>query len=70
MVTPAKASEKQWYGHILRRDSDDVSRALDFEMFGRARATDDVEKTELKKEDAFNRPKWSDAVNKLLRIMR
>ena len=23
---PAKANETQWYGHVLRRDSDDVLR--------------------------------------------
>ena len=34
----SKANGTHWYGHVLRRDSDDVlRRALDFEVVGRRR---------------------------------
>ena len=34
----ARASGVRWYGHVLRRDNDDVlRRALDFEVAGRER---------------------------------
>ena len=33
---PAKANRVRWYGHILRRNGDDVlRRAFDFEVVGR-----------------------------------
>ena len=36
---PAKADQMQWYGHVLRRDNDDVvRRVLDFKVvIGRGR---------------------------------
>ena len=40
---PARVSGERWYGHVLRRDSNEVlRRALDFEMVGKKRvwATD------------------------------
>ena len=31
----ARASGVRWYGHVLKRDSDVLRRALDFEVVGR-----------------------------------
>ena len=71
----AKANGMRWYGHVLRRDSDDVlKRTLGFEVVGRRRCrrpkmtwrrqvAKQVEEIELKKNDAIDRPKWRDAVN-------
>ena len=31
----AKAKVMRWYGHVLRKDNDNVLRALNFQMVGR-----------------------------------
>ena len=70
-----------WYGLVLKRDNNDVLRALDFEVVGRRgrgrlkmtwrrHGIKQVEESGLKKEDTINRPKWHNAVNKFSRITR
>ena len=77
-----KANRVRWYGHVLRRDSNDVlRRALDFEVVGRRgrgrpmmtwkrQGVKQVEEMAPKKEDAIDRTKCHDAVNKHSRIMK
>ena len=78
---PAKAKGMRRYGHALRRDNDDVLRTvLDFEvvwrrkrgqpkMMWRRQIVQQAEEIGLKKEDAIDRPKWRDAVDKPSRNM-
>ena len=66
----AKANGVHWYGHVLRREADDILRkALCFKVEGQRRrgqlrktwknqVEDDIRKIGLKKEDALNRSKW------------
>ena len=78
----ARASGVRWYGHALRRDSDDaLRRALDFEVAerrGRGRPNmtwkrqvlKHINQIGLKREDAIDRVKWRDGVYKLSRSTR
>ena len=64
-----KANGMRWYGHLLKRDNNDVlRRALDFEVFGREgrgrtkkmwrrQIAKQVEEIKQKQEDAIDRPK-------------
>ena len=64
----------RWYGHVLRRDDNNVLRvALDLEVSGKRKrgrpkkawkkqVKEETEKISLKKEDALNRSKWKDGV--------
>ena len=66
----ATANEVRWYGHVLRRDDNSVSRAaLDLEVSGKRKrgrrkktwkkqVEEKTEKIGLKKEDALRRDKW------------
>ena len=70
----AIANAVRWYGHVLRRDDDDVLKiALNFEVNGkrkrgRPRKTwkqlveKEINKIGLKTEDALDRAKWRDGV--------
>ena len=72
----------RWYGHLLRRDNNDVlRRALDFEVAGRRgrgrqnmRWKRQVEKhinqIGMKRLDAIDRVKWRDGVYQLSRSTR
>ena len=73
----ARATGVRWYGHVLRRDNDNVlRRALDFEVAGRRAwaAEYDVEEhisqIGLKRKNTTDRVKWRDGVNKLSRSTR
>ena len=77
----AKASGVRWYGHVLRRDNDDVlKRTLDFEVAERRRgrpnitwkrqAEEHIDQIGMKKEDAIDRVKWRDGVYELSRGTR
>ena len=62
----AKANGVHWYGHVLRREEDDILRkALCFKVEGQRRRgqlrktwKNQVEDEIKKKEDALNRSKW------------
>ena len=66
----AKASATRWYGHVLRREEDNVLReAFDFKVDGprkrgrpkytwKRKVEDEIKKIGLRKEDATNRAKW------------
>ena len=66
----ATANEVRWYGHVLRRDDNSVSRvAMDLEVSGKRKrrrrkktwkkqVEEKTEKIGLKKEDALRRDKW------------
>ena len=70
----ATASGVKWYGHVLRRDDNSVLKfALDLEVSGKRKqgrpkktwkkqVEEEMEKIDLKKEDALNRDKWRDRV--------
>ena len=76
----ARASGVRWYGHVFRRDNGDVlRRALDFEVAGRRsrgglnmtwkrQVEEHINQIELKRENAFDRVKWSNGVNELSRV--
>ena len=78
----AKANGVRWYGHVLRREKDDVlRRALAFEVDGvrrrgrpkktwKKQVEEDIKKIKLNKEDAPNRGKWRNGVEKIAREMR
>ena len=78
----AKANGVRWYGHVLRREKDNVlRRALVFEVDGvrkrgrpkrtwKKQVEEDIKKIKLKKEDAPNRGQWRDGVEKIARGMR
>ena len=63
-----KASSMRWYGHVLRKEDENVIvKALNFEVSGsrgRPKQTwkklveNEMKKNELVKEDACNRTKW------------
>ena len=73
----AKANGVRWYGHVLRRDGDDVLRkALEFQVSGQRKrgrpkktwkkqVEEEIEKIGLKKENASDRSKWRMGVNKI-----
>ena len=75
----ARASAVWWYGHVLRRDEDDIlKKALDFKVEGkrgrgrpkkmwRKQVDDDIRKAGLKPEDAFDRKRWKERA-KLLAV--
>ena len=66
----AKASSMRWYGHVLRKEDEDVIvKALEFEVSdsrgrGRSKQTwkkqveNEMKKNGLEKEDAYDRTKW------------
>ena len=66
----ASCNSVRWYGHVLRREEDDILRkALCFKVEGQRRrgwprktwknqVKDDIRKIGLKKENALNRSKW------------
>ena len=78
----AKANGVRWYGHVLRREEDDVLRkALAFEAGGLRRrgrpkktwkkqVEDEVKKIGLRKEDALNRTKWREGVRQIASRVR
>ena len=78
----ARASEMRWYGHVLRRDNDEVlKRALNFEVAGRKerkrsnmtwkrQVEEHFNQIGLKKKDAIDRVKWRYGVYKLSRSTR
>ena len=78
----AKASGVRWYGHVLKRDNDDVlRRALDFEVAGRRgcgrpnmawkrQQEEHINQIGLKREDAIDRVKWRNGVYELSRSTR
>ena len=78
----AKASGVRWYGHVLRRDNDDIlRRALDFEVTGRRgrapqkmkwkrQVEEHINQNGLKKKDAIDKVKWRNGVYKLSRRTR
>ena len=68
----AKASSMRWYGHVLRKEDENVIvKALNFEVSGsrgRPKQTwkklveNEMKKNGLVKEDACNRTKWRGVV--------
>ena len=78
----ARATGVRWYGHVLRRDNDDVvRRALDFEVAGRRRGgrpnmtwkrqeEEHISQIRLKRKDATDRVKSLNGVNELSRSRR
>ena len=70
----AKANGVRWYGHVLRRDDDDILRkALEFEVNGprkrgrpkktwRKQVEEELTRVGLKREDAQNRARWREGV--------
>ncbi len=69
----AKANGVRWYGHVLRRDGDHVLRkALEFNVDGPRkrgrpkktwkRQVEELQKVDLRTEDAPNRARWRDGV--------
>ena len=78
----AKANGVRWYGHVLRKEKDDIlRRALAFEVDGvrrrgrpkktwKKQVEEDIKKIKLKKEDARNRGRWRDGVEKIARGVR
>ena len=75
LVRPAKANEVQWYGRVLRRDSDVSRRLLDFKVVetkgrGQPKMTRRrlvVEQIGIKKEETIDRKKWRNTVYELSR---
>lgn len=75
----AKASAVRWYGHVLRREEDNILRKmLNFELDGvrkrgrpkctwKRKVEEDVRKINLKMEDASDRAKWRRCVQILKR---
>ena len=67
----------RWYGHVLRKDDDNVLRvALDLEVSGKSKrgrpkktrkkqVEEETENIGLKKKDALNRAKWRDGVREI-----
>ena len=78
----ARVSQVRWYGHVLRKDKDDVlRRPLDFEVAGKReggqsnmmwkkQVEEHTNQIGLKKGDAIDRAKWRDGVYELSRNMR
>ena len=76
----ARVSEVRWYGHVLRKDNDDVLRALCFEILGRERGRprmtwkkqveEGIEQIGLKKEDTTDSAKERNSVYKVSRDIR
>ena len=64
----AKANGVRWYEHVLRREKDDVLRRV--KKTWKKQVEEDIKKIKLKKEDAPNRGKWRDGVEKIARGMR
>ena len=75
----AKASRVWWYGHVLRRNENDVLReALSFKVEGQKRKTitedmetnaeveEEIRRIGLQKEDALNRTRWRNGVNLIM----
>ena len=72
-------NELQWYGHVSKRDNDDVlRRALDFEVTGRKgrgqpnmtwkrQVEEYINQIRPKREDVIRRVKWRNGVFKLSR---
>ena len=70
----ARASGVRWYGHVLRRDNDDIlRRVLDFEVAGKRRhgwpnmtwkkhVEEHINQIGLKRKDAIDRVKWHNSV--------
>ena len=77
-----RASGVRWYGHVLRRDNDDVlRRALDFKVAGRRgrgrpnmtwkrQVEEHINQIGMKRKDAIDRVKWRNGVYKLSRSTR
>ena len=73
----AKANGMRWYGHILRREDDDVLRkALDFRVNGKkkrgrpkmtwlTKVKENIDKVGLKREDALDRAEWRKGIKKM-----
>ena len=73
----ARATGVRWYGHVLKRDNDDVlRRALDFEEAGRRwrgrpsmtrkrQVEEHINQIGLKRKDTTDRAKWRNVVNEL-----
>ena len=78
----ARATGVRWYGHVLRRDNDDVlRRAVDFEVAGRRKrglpnmtwkrqVEEHINQIGLKRKDAIDRVKWRNGVYELSRSTR
>ena len=78
----ARATGERWYGHVLRRDNDDVlRRALDFEVAERSgcgqpnmtrkrQVEEHINQIGLKRKDTTDRVKWCKGVNELSRSTR
>ena len=78
----AKANGVRWYGHVLRREKDDVLRkALALEVDGLRRrgrpkktwkkqVEEEIKKVGLRMEDAQNRGKWRNGVRQIASRMR
>ena len=70
----AKASSIRWYGHVLRKEGENVMvKALKFEVIGsrgrgrpkqtwKKQVENEMKKNGLGKEDAFDRTKWRGTV--------
>ena len=71
----AKASSMQWYGHVLRKEDENVIvKALKFEVSGcrgrpkrtwKKQVENEMKKNGLGKEDACDRTKWRGVVKKM-----
>ena len=78
----ARATGERWYGHVLKRDNDDVlRRALDFEvaerrgcgqpnMTRKRQVEEHINQIGLKRKDTTDRVKWCKGVNELSRSTR
>ena len=78
----ARASGVRWYGHILKRDNDDVlRRALDYKvaerrgrgwpnMTWKRQVEEHINQIGLKRKDTIDRVKWRNGVCKLSRSTR
>ena len=77
----AKANGVRWYGHVLRRQDDDILRkALEFSVEGRRRrgrprktwmrqVEGEIGKVGLRKEDALDRAKWRRGVKAISHVL-
>ena len=78
----AKANSVRWYGHVLRKDKNNLlRRALDFEVKGTRKRSrpkktwqravvEQSRKVGLNESDANNRSRWRLGVNTISRMMR